>query len=1277
MSRPNHCPTCGALLESTRLVGVCPGCAWKSLLDGESGESEGPESGAKSGLLRIPGYQILSEIARGGMGIVYRARQFEPQREVALKMLLPHQLSSTEMRERFRMEARTVAGLEHSGILPIFEFGEHEGMPFFTMKLAAGGSLADRRDHYAGQWRSIADLMALVAEAVHHAHEHGVLHRDLKPGNILFDASNHPFVSDFGLAKISGARSVATRTGNVFGTPQYLAPEIARGSAANATTASDQYSLGAILYELLAGKPPFVRDDMMELLRAIAEEPIREPRVFNPQIPHTLQVICLKALSKEPGRRYASAGAMALDLRDWLAGKPIQARPVGVWERVWLWSKRHRVVAALLGIVIFLVATLAVGSTAAAVRLKTSAREVEQQLWLARLARARDARLNHHLGERQAGLDEFSKASVPAQTPGLADERLAHLPLVDIEPLPESFTLPTNSPLGSFSFDPDLQRVSGWLNGGVEVIDLGNHSSRFHWNSPAQHPVVRTQFTPSGSQVLVEIAPHGPFVVLDSTSGTPMAQVESGDFLGFTPDSKAMVFRENSLRRAILFLDLLSGHELWRIQPGPSISRIATVGSDPADKLIAVSTLANIQVLDSETGIAHGSIPHASPASQLSIGHGFLAVGEENGSLTCWDLLANRRFNLAGHRAEISRLTFTPGGKWLISSSIDGECRIWDPFIGSLAGITERFEVLAVDRAGTHAMISTSNGFQKAKLQPGSGRTVLDVRRSGPGTIRQLDCSQDNREVLVSRFGGPSLFDTRTGRELAFLPKPGTTAAYFIDAHSILTGDRNCLTHVRIARDQNTPTLFEEGEVDLPNSAWLAAPSLSSDRKWLIAHYSVPQETAGSRTSGSGAVVGGFGWPFQFQVQSPGLQGIQDSAIHRDGQWCAFTTDRGLHVIPLGSTPMRSVQAQESGRLSPSPDGRFLAVCGPRSIHVFQTSDWSVCQSLELRTGTGNDGIAAWSPDNRLLAIAKGLAPVEIWRTRDWSRLASIESPNPLPSSAMVFSRDSRQLAVGTEAGRIEVWHLSQLLPAPRLSPTAGIADGEPNPPEVKDSPWRGRPVHWPGDPDSSLGLTRTKYPARDPRSTENQIDLGNYFNAPLDGPWPLRGGPDNTLGSMPRGLQSLGGIPYEIRGVLLLNSMEMAPLAPSFPWDVPRIPVRRTCRALHFLQCAANAYGYLPDGFEVCRIQIHYANGTTESQPLRLQHETGDWWYDPANLGNLRESQVVWTGMNAASEPNGRGIRVLHFGWQNPHPDLHIDSLSLVSARDVPNFLLLAITLE
>ncbi len=322
------CPVCSA---DVKVGGVCAACVLGDAF-GDAGEV------AEDSLGHIGGYELIEIIARGGMGIVYRARQSDPSREVALKALPGAELMSDEARQRFKIEAEAMAKLEHPAILPIYGLGEEDGTPFFTMKFAKGGTLAARLAVYHGRWRDIAELLVTIAEAVHFAHGRGVLHRDLKPGNVLFDEADMPFVSDFGLAKLIGSKSDLTRTIALMGTPNYLAPELTRGGKGAATTACDVWSLGIILYELLAGHPPFHGDNLATVLRQLNEE---ETPSLPRAVPRDLAIITGKALQKQPARRYASALDLAADLRLWLAGEAITARSQPVAERCWRWLRRH------------------------------------------------------------------------------------------------------------------------------------------------------------------------------------------------------------------------------------------------------------------------------------------------------------------------------------------------------------------------------------------------------------------------------------------------------------------------------------------------------------------------------------------------------------------------------------------------------------------------------------------------------------------------------------------------------------------------------------------------------------------------------------------------------------------------------------------------------------------------------------------------------------------------------------------------------------------------
>ena len=305
-------------------------------------------------------YELLEEIGRGGQGVVFRARQKSLNRNVALKVIGLGQWATPAHLKRFRLEAEAAASLDHPYIVPIYEVGEQDGQCYFSMKFIEGGQLDQVIQQRPISVRQAAELIAKVARTVHYAHEHGILHRDIKPGNILLDAKGETHLTDFGLARLVESESTVTRTLEVLGTPSYMAPEQAAGDNAKLTRATDVYGLGAVLYQLLTGHPPFAGGTTYETIKLLLETEPRQPRLWNPKIDRDLSTICLKCLGKDPQRRYSSALALAEDLERWLKHEPIRARRTGVLTRGKKWVRRNPTTAVLTALLVALLAAISV-----------------------------------------------------------------------------------------------------------------------------------------------------------------------------------------------------------------------------------------------------------------------------------------------------------------------------------------------------------------------------------------------------------------------------------------------------------------------------------------------------------------------------------------------------------------------------------------------------------------------------------------------------------------------------------------------------------------------------------------------------------------------------------------------------------------------------------------------------------------------------------------------------------------------------------------------------
>src|SRR5439155_1583944 len=364
------CENCGEKIYVDAPKGLCPACVLETGLGPleeeieETGMTARPRGTAPARPLEVlreyGDYELLEEIGRGAQGVVYRARQKSLNRTVALKVIGLGQWATQAHLKRFRVEAEAAASLDHPCIVPIYEVGERDGCCYFSMKFIDGGQLDEVARRQPMSNRDAAELIAMLARTVHYAHEHGILHRDIKPGNILIDAKGEPHLTDFGLARLVETESTITRTTEALGTPSYMAPEQAKGNNTQLTSATDVYGLGAVLYHLLTGHPPFAGGTTYQTIRLLLETEPRQPRLWNPKLDRDLSTICLKCLEKDPQRRYPTALALAEDLERWLKHEPIQARHTRMLARGRKWVRRNPALAGMLASLVALATAIGV-----------------------------------------------------------------------------------------------------------------------------------------------------------------------------------------------------------------------------------------------------------------------------------------------------------------------------------------------------------------------------------------------------------------------------------------------------------------------------------------------------------------------------------------------------------------------------------------------------------------------------------------------------------------------------------------------------------------------------------------------------------------------------------------------------------------------------------------------------------------------------------------------------------------------------------------------------
>lgn len=786
------CPDCGTPLKGGVSEGMCVVCL---LGMGASLAMPGHDRNAESEFpVEFGEYELLAEIGHGGSGRVFSARHRKLGRQVAVKILAGGGLASRDFVQRFRNEARAAASLDHPFIVPVYEVGEHDGQSFLAMRLLEGGSLAKQMAKDSRRFsepRKAAGLISILARAIHFAHQHGVLHRDLKPGNVLLDSAGQPFVTDFGLARLTEQDSTLTRTNAVLGTPAYMAPEQAKGGLP-VTTAADVYGIGAVLYEMLTGMPPFAGGTTYETVRLLLNTEVRRPSAMVPGLDRNVENICLKCLSKDPAARYASAEALADDLDRHLRGEPILARPVSALVRFQKWVNRHRALsAASAAAVISLITgvTLLALSNAKLERTRESlARQTERQRQ--DLIRLRVATGNRQAeeGDGYAALASFAEAAaLDARLPDRLAEHAFRFS-ASLSLLPDLlFSWEHGAKVTDVAFSPDGRRlVTASFDRSVRIFNTLNGSLVA---GPLPHSAIvwSAAFVDEGARVITRTV-EGDVQLWQADSGAPAAGPFRGREAMFWEDgleSQVPVSTDGSLfamllPHAVQLRGISDGSPVGDPIVCQDLPNAAVFNPDGRHLAIlcekglglvydlSVQPPAKVREFHGLTGWRSGQ--WTAKGDRLAMTDCHFGVGILNGN-------ADPAPDQFRHSAMVLGCSWTPDDSRLLTWSNDTTLRFWDPLTGQpLQAVMRHRGPVFCAMLNPQGTLLASGGFDgTAKLwnpMTGEHQGAL-LRHSGalhktawsPDGMRLATASEDGTARLWSMDG--------TGVRSDWLPAKG------------------------------------------------------------------------------------------------------------------------------------------------------------------------------------------------------------------------------------------------------------------------------------------------------------------------------------------------------------------------------------------------------------------------------------------------------------------------------------------------------------------------
>jgi WD40 repeat protein len=1046
IAEARSCPRCGTRLHAAFVGKICPRCALEGAGSWEEVETPSTATGAalpefegwKTGT-RIGDYELIDVLGRGGMAVVYLARQISLDRLVALKTGSAALALEAHGRERFRREARAVAQLEHPRIVSIHDIGTSAGSMYYTMDYIAGPDLGRAMRERPIPLREAASLVQKVAEAIEHAHQRGVLHRDLKPGNILLDAANEPYVTDFGIAlEMEGAAGL-TLTGDVLGTPPYMAPEALEGGHGKSSPASEVYALGAILFHLLTGRTPFTGTSASEILHLALTASPPSPRLLNPGIPRDLETICLKCLEKPPESRYASAGALADDLNRFLAGENILARPILAPVRFARWARRRPAPAALLVLLVLgaLAATFAAvafeRSRERALRAEMQARE---QLFEAQLARAESLRGSKRLGQRTDALAALSAAAKIKVTPALRSTATAALAQTDFlvgKPGP-----PRPSGNFAFAFGPDLETIVTEREPGVLEWWSGQEGpmkARLD-ASAAGRVISQPTFSPDGRFLLsrhadksVRLWSLGEGRAIATLPSHPPTEPELAFDLAWRPDSGE--FALPGATGGLVFYSPDEGRETrrWDNVLAPELVRFSPDGS-----LLAAVLKKSVVVLDAAMLVPRataelGSEPRIMdwhPSSKS------LAIGCADGRIRVLSATSGaleREF--IGHRNAIISFGYFPHGELAISYGKDTATRLWDTRTG------DTLIVLPVI-GGTGDVEFSRDGARVGLPHLGFCGQIVEVIR--PTVVRErgaarlsdmgsligaLDFTRDGSRLVLATWGGVEVIDFVSSRTLASFPVPEDkreecSAIFVPDGSALYTG--NVARGIKRHRPVDGGG-FDGGEVLDAEKNWLLA-DITGDGTQLVF---VDRENGKIKISDAkGALVK----PFEKHPNA------MFTALSPDRKWLATQASGrgdsekiGARVWSLGDeTLAKEFATGPLGFVAFSADGRWLGVAGIQKFELVRVGDWTAPHAgLPAEVANSNGAIVSFAADGELAAVTAN-EKVYLIHPATGAERGLIVSPSGNTSTARVrLSANGHRLAVMWDDGSFDLWDLVAL----------------------------------------------------------------------------------------------------------------------------------------------------------------------------------------------------------------------------------------------------------